>query len=229
MFADGYGYSEIIDRLNTHGYKTKRGKMFGKNSLYEILSNEKYTGVFVFNKAAARADGKRNNHAQKDNYIHIDGGCPAIIGKKLFAQVQQIKAKNKRNAGRYHSKEFYLLTGKLVCDVCEKRMIGNLRFSGRNKTRLATYRCNTHRAMCNNKELNKDYLDAYMAVLIGERLKSKNLKRVVSKVNQQVQKFNSSYDKYHTDVLQQYAKVQDSLTNTKRASLQMTCSSEQNS
>lgn len=45
MFADGYGYSEIIDRLNAHGYKTKRGKMFGKNSLYEILSNEKYTGV----------------------------------------------------------------------------------------------------------------------------------------------------------------------------------------
>ncbi|MFR2438029.1 MAG: recombinase family protein, partial [Ruminococcus sp.] len=155
MFADGYGYSEIIERLNAHGYKTKRGKMFGKNSLYEILSNEKYTGVFVFNKAAARADGKRNNHAQKDSYIRINGGCPAIIGKKLFAQVQQIKAKNKRNAGRYHSKEFYLLTEKLICDVCGKRMIGNLRFSGRNKTRLATYRCNTHRAMCNNKELNK--------------------------------------------------------------------------
>ena len=37
MFADGYGYSEIIERLNTHGYKTKRGKMFGKNRLYEIL------------------------------------------------------------------------------------------------------------------------------------------------------------------------------------------------
>ena len=54
MFADGYGYSEIIERLNAHGYKTKRGKMFGKNSLYEILSNEKYTGVFVFNKAAAK-------------------------------------------------------------------------------------------------------------------------------------------------------------------------------
>ena len=217
MFADGYGYSEIIDRLNAHGYKTKRGKMFGKNSLYEILSNEKYTGVFVFNKAAARADGKRNNHAQKDSYIRIEGGCPAIIGKKLFAQVQRIKAKNKRNTGRYHSKEFYLLTGKLVCDVCGKRMIGNLRFSGRSKTRLATYRCNTHRAACNNKELNKDYLDAYIAVLIGERLKPKNLRKAVAKVNQQVQKFNSSYEKYHTDVLQQYNEVQDSLANITRA------------
>lgn len=217
MFADGYGYSEIIDRLNAHGYKTKRGKMFGKNSLYEILSNEKYTGVFVFNKAAARADGKRNNHAQKENYIHIEGGCPAIVGKKLFAQVQQIKAKNKRNAGRYHSKEFYLLTGKLICDVCGKRMIGNLRFSGRNKTRLATYRCNTHRAMCNNKELNKDYLDAYIAVLIGERLKPKNLKRAVAKVNQQVQKFNHDFDTRHETISAQYAEIQDSLANITKA------------
>ncbi len=71
--------------------------------------------------------------------------------------------------------------------------------------------------MCNNKELNKDYLDAYIAVLIGERLKPKNLRKAVSKVNQQVQKFNSSYDKYHTDVLQQYNEVQDSLANITRA------------
>ena len=217
MFADGHGYTTIIDYLNAHGYKTKRGKMFGKNSLYEILSNEKYTGVFVFNKAAARTDGKRNNHAQKDNYIRIEGGCPAIIGKKLFAQVQRIKAKNKRNAGRYHSKEFYLLTGKLVCDVCGKRMIGNLRFSGRSKTRLATYRCNTHRAACNNKELNKDYLDAYIAVLIGERLKPKNLRKAVAKVNQQVQKFNHDFDTHHEAISAQYIEVQDSLANITRA------------
>ena len=169
------------------------------------------------NKAATRSDGKRNNHAQKDSYIRIEGGCPAIIGKKLFAQVQRIKAKNKRNAGRYHSKEFYLLTGKLVCDVCGKRMIGNLRFSGRSKTRLATYRCNTHRAMCNNKELNKDYLDADIAVLIGERLKPKTLRRAVSKVNQQVQKFNHDFDANHEAISAQYNEVQDSLANITRA------------
>ena len=38
--------------------------------------------------------------------------------------------------------------------------------------------------MCNNKELNKDYLDAYIVVLIGDRLKPKNLRKAVSKVNQ---------------------------------------------
>ncbi|MDE6833398.1 MAG: recombinase family protein [Ruminococcus sp.] len=30
MFADGYGYSTIINYLNEHGYKTKRGQIFGQ-------------------------------------------------------------------------------------------------------------------------------------------------------------------------------------------------------
>ena len=96
-------------------------------------------------------------------------------------------------------------------------MIGNLRFSGRSKTRLATYRCNTHRAACNNKELNKDYLDAYIDVLIGERLKSKNLRRAVAKVNQQVQKFNHNFDANYEGISAQYTEVQDSLANITRA------------
>ena len=56
MYAEGHGYGAIIACLNEHGYTTKRGHIFGKNSLYEILSNEKYTGVFVFNRAASKKD-----------------------------------------------------------------------------------------------------------------------------------------------------------------------------
>ena len=71
--------------------------------------------------------------------------------------------------------------------------------------------------MCNNKELNKDYLDAYIAVLIGERLKPKNLRKAVSKVNQQVQKFNHDFDTHHEAISAQYIEVQDSLANITKA------------
>ena len=47
MYLDGEGYSSIINTLNYKGFKTKKGNTFGKNSLYEILRNEKYTGVYV--------------------------------------------------------------------------------------------------------------------------------------------------------------------------------------
>ena len=163
MFDNGCGYSEIINYLNDNGYKTKKGCIFGKNSLYEILGNEKYTGTFIYNRASSKGyNHKRNSHSYKsyDDVVRVENGCPSIVSKELFESVQKRRAANKRNAGRYHSQEFYLMTGKIFCGICGKRMQGNLRFSGRNKNRLATYRCNTHRSECRNKEINKDYLDA---------------------------------------------------------------------
>lgn len=45
MYADGHGYGRIIDELNSRGHRTQNGNHFGKNSLHEILRNEKYRGV----------------------------------------------------------------------------------------------------------------------------------------------------------------------------------------
>lgn len=220
MFADGHGYTAIINYLNEHGYKTKRGCLFGKNSLYEILANEKYTGVFVFNKSAAKADGKRNNHAYKtsDKVIRIEGGCPAIVSKKLFEKVQRIKAKNRRNTGQYHAKEFYLLTGKNFCGVCGKRIQGNLRFSGERKNRLATYRCTTLRKKCNNKENNKDYLDAYVVELLREKIFNKTaLRRKIKAVNAYIQKYNTEFGEHYQDTENELNQVIAGLANITEA------------
>lgn len=220
MFADGHGYTAIINYLNEHGYKTKRGCLFGKNSLYEILANEKYTGVFVFNKSAAKTDGKRNNHAYKtsDKVIRIEGGCPAIVGKKLFEKVQRIRAKNRRNTGQYHAKEFYLLTGNVFCGVCGKRIQGNLRFSGERKNRMATYRCTTLRKICSNKENNKDYLDVYVVELLREKIFNKtSLRRKIKAVNAYIQKYNMEFDKHYQDTENALNQVIAGLTNITEA------------
>ena len=116
MFDNGYGYSEIINYLNDNGYKTKKGCIFGKNSIYEILGNEKYTGTFIYNRASSKGyNNKRNSHSYKsyDDVVRVENGCPAIVSKELFERVQKRRAANKRNAGRYHSQEFYLMTGKI--------------------------------------------------------------------------------------------------------------------
>lgn len=216
MFAEGYGYSAIADYLNTHGYTTKRGHIFAKNSLYEILKNEKYTGVFVFNRAAAKSDSKRNNHAYKtnDNIIRVPGGCPAIISKSLFEKVQRIKAANRRNTGRYHSKEFYLLTGKVFCGVCGKRIQGNLRFSGERKNRLCTYRCDEPKQICKNKENNKDYLDAYVADLLRQKIFNKAaLRRRINAVNKYIASYNAEFDKHYESIKSELEEVTIALAN----------------
>lgn len=220
MFADVHGYTEIINCLNEQGYKTKRGRIFGKNSLYEILNNEKYTGVFVFNKAAAKIDNKRNNHAYKtsDKVIRIEDGCPAIVSKKLFEKVQRIRAKNRRNSGQYHAKEFYLLTGKVFCGICGKRIQGNLRFSGERKNRLATYRCDEPRKICNNKENNKDYLDVYVTGLLREKIFNKTaLRRRIKAINAYIQKYNAEFDNHHKGIEEELNQVIAGLANITEA------------
>jgi site-specific DNA recombinase len=220
MYDNGYGYSDIIRTLNSNGYTTKKGCTFGKNSLYEILGNEKYTGTFVFNRLSSSEDGKRNNHKYKsaDSAIRVEGGCPQIISKELFERVQQRRENNKQRCGKYHSAEFYLLTGKVFCGICGKRMIGNVRYSGRSKLRLATYRCNTHRIECKNKELNKDYLDTYVQKLLQEKLFNQGaLKKIVTHINQYIRKYNKQYESHYSAVASDYQEVLQNLNNITKA------------
>ena len=217
MFAEGHGYTAIIKYLNEHGYEPKRGGIFNKNSLFSILSNEKYTGVFVFNKSTPKdSDGKRNGHTTKspDQIIRIENGCPAIISKELFHKVQKRKKANRRGTGRYHSKEFYLLTGKIFCGVCGKRIQGNVRYSGRSKLRLATYRCATLRKFCSNKENNKDYLDVYAVELLRQEIfNEKKLKKRINAVNAYVERYNLQYESLFSEVNSQLEEVNQSLAN----------------
>ena len=41
MFLDGKSYKEIASALNNLGYKTRMGRTFTKNSIHDILRNEK--------------------------------------------------------------------------------------------------------------------------------------------------------------------------------------------
>ncbi|MGN0676686.1 MAG: recombinase family protein, partial [Ruminococcus sp.] len=221
MFANGYGYTAIIRELNKQGYKTKRGADFGKNSLFEILRNEKYTGTYVFNKLDSRdCNGRRNGNRLKtdDKVIRVENGCPQIISKELFDKVQKRKEDNRRSARQYHSREFYIMTGKIFCGVCGKRMQGNLRFSGRNKSRLSTYRCNTLRINCNNKEVNKDYLDEYIIKLIANKiLNAKALKSAVNKLNKYINQYNAEYEDNSLALKNELSEVCESLENITKA------------
>ncbi len=141
MYLDGYGYNKIIDALNAKGYKTKLGKPFGKNSIHDILRNEKYSGVYVFNKTASKnAFGKRNGHAVKDDedVIRVPGGMPALISADDYQNVVEKMKANKRAPAAYKAKESYLLSGLIICGEClenhgqEFAMMGNSRPIGRN-------------------------------------------------------------------------------------------------
>jgi len=125
-YADGEGYTAIMDSLK--GLRGKRGGVIAKNSLHDILCNEKYTGMYVYNRSASKdAFGKRNGHANKadDDIVRIPGGMPAIISEDVW---KKVRARMKTNrSGRHRAIEPYLLSGIIFCGKCGNLMTGSSR------------------------------------------------------------------------------------------------------
>lgn len=192
MYVEGYSYSNIIDHLNMLGYKTKIGNSFGKNSLYDILDNEKYSGVYVFNKSSKKdMFGKRNNHSSKDNtdIIKIDGGMPEIIPKETFQKAREMMAARKKAPGANKAKENYLLSGLVFCGDCSSGMHGNRR-KPKNKPMYVSYRCGSRgqKRDCDNKEIRKEYVEEFvLSELEKNILNEKAIPVLVKKINQHME------------------------------------------
>jgi site-specific DNA recombinase len=195
LYLAGFGYDKMVTELNSRGRLTKRKRPFGKNSLHDILCNEKYCGVYTFNRASSKdCDGRRNNHTSKDNddVIRIPGGVPVIIPQEVFDKAQTKMQQNKHQPGAYKAKEVYLLSGLIVCGECLKRegkaysMMGNCKHSGRNKLKHVTYRCSNRERtkQCDNKEIRREYIENFVLSELEKNIFSeKAIPHLVKKLN----------------------------------------------
>ena len=178
-YIEGASYGEIIQELNDKGYRTKRGKPFGKNSLYEILRNEKYAGVYYYNKSASKgANGHFNRHKSKpeDEVIRIDGGVPALISKADFAKAQEKMLERKQRPASFKAKEVYLLSGKIKCGLCGSSYAGNSRKAYPGQTSYVSYRCNAKNVAikCSNPEVKRDWIESEVLSILADRIFDEN-------------------------------------------------------
>ena len=218
MYGEGYGYTEIIDTLCHKGFKTKAGNDFKKNSLYSILSNPKYQGIYTYNRSSSKnSDGTRNSHKYKndENIIFVENGCPQIVDRGLYAKVQALMAEHKHTGGRANAKERYLLSGKVYCAECGYAMVGNFRHCGRSKLPYITYRCPSRRYNCSNKEISRDLLERYVQELIEEKILNKAaLKKHQHEIEDYAQRVSIPTQKQQQDELRT---IEDALRNITEA------------
>lgn len=189
-YLEGEGYSTIISELNQKGFKTKKGCQFGKNSLHEILKNEKYTGMYIYNKSVhPDENGKFNRHLSKpdDEIIKIDGGIPQIISKADFQKVQdKMKERRKKNA-TYKAKQDYLLSGKLICGICNSTFAGNARKAREGKPLYVSYNCTKKngKKSCDNFGVKKDFIEEIVLKKLADKVfNEKLLPEIIEKYNE---------------------------------------------
>jgi len=141
LYRSGWSSARICRQLNDQGLRTSRGKPFQVESLLRIISNERYTGVYIWGD------------------IRVPGGMPAIIEKSVFEEAQRMKEKTARHVE--HGAVDFLLTGRAFCGHCGAAMIGD---SGTSKsgTRHYYYSCQAHKARkgCSKKSVSKDRLES---------------------------------------------------------------------
>lgn len=186
MYDNGHGYTDIINALDNGGYKTKIGRSFGKNSLHDILKNEKYSGVYIYNKERSKdVRGKRNRRAYKDEseIIRVEDGIPAIVEKELFDSVQEKMKSNRRKNARHKAKIDYLLSGKLYCGCCGSAMTGETR-RYRDKE-YSYYVCNRSKRKldCDLKPVHKRHIeDSIIAELQNKIFNPKSIDAICNRI-----------------------------------------------
>lgn len=172
MYSTGHSKAEIVERLNSDGFRTSRGNAFNKNSLQRILQNEKYTGLY--------------NHMG----VELPGAIPQIIDKELFDKTQKMLHHNFTARSRSKAVEDYLLTTKLFCGHCGEPMTGE---SGTSKTGRVYryYKCvgRKRKRNCNKKNENKEWLERTVVdFTVKKVLTDENIELVATKAIELLEK-----------------------------------------
>lgn len=153
LYRSGFSAARICRQLNDQGIRTSRGKKFQPEGLMRIISNERYTGVYIWGE------------------IRVPGGMPAIIETSTWEEAQRMKGKTSRHVEQ--GAVDFLLTGRAFCGHCGAAMIGD---SGTSKsgTRHYYYSCQAHKARkgCDKKSVSKDYLESAVVDFILDHVLS---------------------------------------------------------
>ena len=163
QYSMGVYVKDIIINLNSKGIYNK-GKPFAKNTVYNILRNEKYSGIY------------RHGDEVFDNIY------PQIVSAEIYNRVRAKIAKNKNGKASVMTR--YLLKNKVICGYCGSMMTG---VSGTSKTGAVMYyyRCKGKIGVepCHKKLMRKDYLDKIVLdSIVSELSKPKVMSGMVGKI-----------------------------------------------
>ena len=170
-YAGGKFVKDIVADLTREGIYFK-GKPFLSGSVYNMLQNEKYAGIFRY---------------KEEVFTNI---YPRIVPEEVYRIVRGLAAENKN--GTHLPEVCYLLKGKIVCGYCG-RPIASESGTARNGETIRYYKCSGRKKLqdCNKATIGKEVLESLVVdttlqvlndpdtvELLAERLMDAHKKRI---------------------------------------------------
>ena len=172
MYDRGEGLRTITAKLADMGIENKHGRNFEHTSIYYLLRNKKYIGIYEYQPTPKGK--KRSNYHNFENRIIIENNHESIIDTKLWNSVQnrigEVKPRMSKNEKNYY------LTGTIICGHCGSNYHG-----GGWDGKRYVYVCSNSRKGCKNKKINAIKLESYVIDKIRETYLTESMIALVSK------------------------------------------------
>ena len=107
MYANGRTNKDILEHINSKGYRTPQGREFTHEFLYRMLRNKKYIGLLCWNG------------------IEFADGIEPIVDKRIFEKAQKRLDEKSNTGARANAIEPYALVGKVFCGKCNQPMVAD--------------------------------------------------------------------------------------------------------
>lgn len=189
---------DIIQKLNEkHIYN--RGKPFARNTIYNILKNEKYSGIYRHNKEV------------------FENMYPRIVSQEIYDKVRKKTSQN--HYVKRSIEVVYLLRNKLKCGYCGEPINAECGTSSKgNKRRY--YKClgkKRHTTNCNKQTLRKEILENFVIdILLKELNKPQTIEKMITNILN-VQENMESGNSFLTCLYKEKTETQNTLNNIMKA------------
>jgi site-specific DNA recombinase len=188
MYAEGAGLAFIAKRLNAEGVpapqppRTRSMRAWCPSSIREMLRNERYRGVQVWNRTEKQRNpetGRKISRVRPESeWTRVEVPEWRITSDELWeaAHARVALVHERLGAARYggicrtEQSRRYLFSGLLVCGVCGSRIVI---ISGRGRRGYVRYGCPSHRyrGVCSNKlTMRQDRVEEQLLAVIESRI-----------------------------------------------------------
>ena len=120
LYYEGYSYNYIMKELGIHDIVGRHGAKMNKNSLYYMLKNPRYAGIYIWNQYTFQVMRKYIGRKANPREVRIEGAIPAIVPLDIWEGVQERLEKNQRQNRRViaSKRRIFLLSGLITCGIC---------------------------------------------------------------------------------------------------------------